>query len=164
MRKTVDERKAEMVAEVKAAREWGEQHEKELDPVIKTDSWYEQATRAGVRYRRLLYLGMFAEEDQTVVYDEGGRFLPLISEPKEIDLQQTAHNKRIQRALDTLPTKQRELLEAYALEGKTLNELRTHGESKQAVHERLAWARNAFAKAILATAEEPVILTGDDLE
>jgi len=160
-RRELDE---ERLAEAKAARDWDTAHSNELPEPIRTEDSREQVMLGGIRRARLQYLGMWMEgEDDHTVYDESGRFVPLTGQTKVIDVYQLAHNKRIERAFERLTAKQRELLDAYALEGKSLQELRTHGESKQAVAERISWARNALAKAILATAEEEVVLTGEEL-
>lgn len=164
MPKSGRELDAERLAEAQTARDWDTAHRTDLPEPIRTEDSREQVMLGGVRRARLQYLGMWMEgEDDHVVYDERGRFVPLTGRTKVIDVHQLAHNKRIERAFERLTPKQRELLEAHALEGKSLQELRTHGESKQAVSERIAWARNALAKAILATAEEEVVLTGEEL-
>lgn len=164
MPKRADEHQNDIDREVGDAERWLSKHEDKLDKVIETEQHQDQVMLDGVRRLRMRYLGMWGEgEDDEVTYDESRRFVPLVATPDELDVQRIAHNKRVERAFETLKPEQRDLLVAWALEGKTLTQLRKHGESRQAVHERVAWAKNALVKAILATAEEPVVVTAEDL-
>lgn len=87
-----------------------------------------------------------------VVYSEGGRFIPLqgtmpsVGDEENVE-QRRALEQRFDTAWDTLAERQQDLLLAHYVEGLTLSELAEHGETRQAVHTRVWWAKLAFRRA-----------------
>ena len=158
---------AEQQAEEKQAARWTRKHEKLLDPVVdnQTVRPVDRVLDAGgSKINRLRRLGAFATgEDDVVRYDEGGRFVPLIGQPQEFDLKRVEVAAMVNHVLSFLEDSQRDLLLAYYVEGVNWKDLRRGNESRQAVHERLAWARNAFHKAFIAHAEDDINIKESDL-
>ena len=114
---------------------------------------------------RLLIGGALMEvgSDVEAVFSERNRFVPLQGSDRELDLASAATGVRVNRALAILPVAQQELLRAHYIEGLSLSQMVRHGESRQAVHERLTWARLAFGRALLAQEHDPIELSEEDL-
>lgn len=160
--KRLSEVEADRRREEREARRWMRRNKHHLEP--------EEPPRHRVRggdglHDRVLVGGALLEvgEDVGVVYSESNRFVPIQGTDRELDLESAALGARVNRALATLPARQQELLRAHYIEGLTLSQLARAGESRQAVHERLTWARLAFGRALLAQEDMPIELTEDDL-
>jgi DNA-directed RNA polymerase specialized sigma24 family protein len=119
----------------------------------------------GARAERVLRLdpdqerGWFDAPD----YSEGNKRVPLVGLVQNVDVKEAELAARVQHVLTFLTEQQQDMLLGYYVEGRTLKELSRDGERKQSVHERLAWARNAFLKAWVQHAEDELTLHGDDL-
>ncbi len=163
--KRLSELEADARKENKEAQRWLKKNESLLEPDL-TDSHRvrEQTMHGDVRVERLMRLGMWAQgEDDLVDYNEGSRFVPLIGQPQEFDLKRAELDARVRHVLSFVKEEQRELLLAYYVEGLNWSDLRREKESRQAVHERLSWARNSFLKAWIAHAEDELDIKEVDL-
>lgn len=94
--------------------------------------------------------------DEPIVYDEGGRFVPLVSNmlPLTADQRSEEIAARVDHVLSFLTEKQRETLRRRWVEGLTLAEMATAGESRQAVHQQVSWARKAFEREWLKHSDD----------
>jgi predicted DNA-binding protein YlxM (UPF0122 family) len=84
--------------------------------------------------------------------------VPLISKPQSVNLKGAELGARVEHVLTFLTQKQQDTLMQHYVEGLSLAEMRTGRESRQAVHERVAWARLAFLKAWRDHAEDEIIV------
>ncbi len=163
--KRLSQVEAEARKENREAQRWLKKHEPELESVANLSNIQgRQVMTDGDRQARLTYLGMWAQgEDDLVDYGEGSRFVPLIGQPQEFNLKRAELDARVRHVLSFVKEEQRELLRRYYVEGVEWKDLRKSGESRQAVHERLSWARNSFLKAWIAHAEDELDIKEVDL-
>ena len=118
---------------------------------------------SGRRRDRVVSLGPGHEETDDVRYDESARFVPIMGREYELDWGRVELNARVEHVLSFLPEAQRDLLWAYYIEHLPWQELRNRKESKQAVFGRLERARLSFMRAFIAHAEDPIIITAEDV-
>jgi DNA-directed RNA polymerase specialized sigma24 family protein len=85
----------------------------------------------------------------------------VVGRPYVIDLLSLTKTARIARALATLPKAQHEVLLAHFVEGLSLRQLNP-AVSKQANHERVKRASRALLRALMAQADEPIVLRMED--
>lgn len=101
-------------------------------------------------------------ESWEVVFDEAARFVPVQGLPRRVDVAQAAMSARVKHVLSFLTPAQREVLTGYYVAQLPWRELRGNGETRQSFHERLAWARKAFLRELLAHGDDPVVLREED--
>jgi DNA-directed RNA polymerase specialized sigma24 family protein len=147
--------------EAAAAEAWANRNRKRIPKLLDGTDGFERVRLHGKLVRRVVPLWLEAlnrERD----YAEARKFVPLQGEPHGIDIAQAAMSVRVKRALARLTPEQRELLEKRYVQGKTLVEMRSVRESRQAVYDRVRRARVAFEQAWLDTADLPVVLSAED--
>jgi DNA-directed RNA polymerase specialized sigma24 family protein len=149
-----------MTAERKRAVLWMKRHSKKLERVAGDHSQVREHKGRVDRMERLQRLGEW--EDHDVVYSEKNRFVPLLAQVQEVSAQSADLSARVRHVLTFVPEAQRALLFAYYIEGVPWTQLRNGGESRQAVHNRLTRARQAFERAWLDHAEDDVQVGEDD--
>jgi DNA-directed RNA polymerase specialized sigma24 family protein len=137
-------------AEEKAAKRWYARNEGKLPPSRLPR---EQADKGRVRTFTNAEYSALRGSELGVVYSEAGRFLPLQGgmpgvDTEERDEARRAYEDAFDAAFDSLPKRQQTLLLAHYIEGLSLAKLAEHGESRQAVHERVYWAKLALRKAL----------------
>jgi len=158
MARRLSEVEAALKEERKQAAQWYKKHEGELEPTAEEryGPLRARVRTSGSVHDRLVFLGLI--RDQEPRYDEGGRFVPLLSRPKVIDMQEAALAAQVEHVLSFLKPAQVTLLMSYYVEGLTWQELQQGSASKQAFYQRLAWARKAFLKAWLKHGEDDITL------
>jgi hypothetical protein len=154
--------RAELRTEKARAKAWLRTNKHKLAPVVRRERIESDQDHGEFgRTERLVQMweGM---EDEPTVYDEKQRFVPIQGRDAAIDVQSAAMSARVAHVLSFLSEEQGELLRAYYLEGRSLNECRKHGEHRQVVLERLLWARRAFLKAWRDHAADEIELKEED--
>lgn len=153
---------AKMREERSRAERWLKQNRAKLPPEEPTSGQVQNADGKMVRREVALVDGRFKWELMRVVYDEASRFVPMQGQDMRINIESMAMAKRVNHVLTFMPVEQRELLLNYYIEGMAWHELVNGTESRQAVHQRLSWARNTFEKQWLLHAQDAVELGAED--
>src|SRR3990172_3130998 len=150
-----------MAKEAKDAKRWLRQHEHELPPVVVPEPQVVSASGAVLKRTVPIPEGF---ESWAEVWEEAAKFKPLTARPRTVDLVSAEMSKRVRHVLSFVPPPQAELLQAYYVERASPGEMleRFGAGTRQALHERLGWARQAFERAWLAHAEDPIELTEED--
>lgn len=162
-RRLTDIEKA-MAMEQRKAAAWERAHEKDLERTMDDKS----RSRArimldGRRVDRLIRLGMYGEgEDDEITYSESDKFVPVVGHEHRVSVKEADLAARVKHVLSFLTMGQREDLRSYYIEGLTWQEMRRGKESRQAVHQRIMWARNAFEKSWLEHAMDDIELREED--
>lgn len=167
MGKRLAELEADRLEEYGAAGEWLAEHEAELPPIPDRDAERPQERVTlpdGTRLDRIVSLVVYTTDDNEVEqsYAESDKFLPILSEPRHLDVSQANINARVKHVLTFIPDVQVKLLLDYCAHNIPWQELRNGEESKQAVYKRISRAKRAFLKAWIAHAEDEVVITERD--
>lgn len=154
----------DVLEEQAQAKEFMRKGRKSLPPVDDPDLRGRVMGADGRLHRREVALPEEAVEWH-IVHSERNKLVPLQGTSPPIDiayLVSAGVSARVNHVLSFLTKEQRELLRGYYIEGLDRQEL-GFKKSRQAFHERLAWARKAFERAWLEHAADDVYIGEEDL-
>ncbi len=167
MPKKLSQIEEEMTKEAEKASKWLKRHSKRLPQVDETrdgERPRERVKTPAGYVDRVVSLRANNDRDTNVIsYGEGTKFIPIQGSPKLLSLPEIELSARVTHVMSFLTLEQHDILMGFYVEGLTWKELKVGKETKQAVYERIAWARKAFETAWVGHAEDPLEITEEDI-